>query len=247
VGIIILYMMRRQRRIEKKEKKLQAIPFLANNGNPKSETYTPTARARPVPRTNAQSSTVVDEKRRPKEQSVTTASSSRSFPRSHKSPLPSPAASLISVPSEFQHATTIVPAGTAVASSYIGISPPPPAVDDAPPIPAISADVKRKTKSTKRKEKQERLGRNISIDRSTPNSSGLGLFSTDSVNTIGSTGSAGISRPLPIVPGTRSSAPTYQFPLEKVGLSPPPTRRERGGSVNKKRPLPELNTPPSSR
>jgi hypothetical protein len=243
-------MMRRLRRIEKKEKKLQAIPFLANAGNLRSETDTAAARARSVPRTNTQSSTAVDEKKRPKDRSVTTASSSRSFPRNHKSPLPSPAASLISVPSEFQHATTIVPAGTALASSYIGASPLPP-VGDAPPVPAIPADVKRKTKSTRRREKQERLDRNASIDQSTPNSGGLGLFSTDSVNTVGTTGSAGLSRPLPIVPGTRSSAPSYQFPAEKIGLSPPPARRERGGGggggANTKRALPETNTPPSSR
>jgi hypothetical protein len=231
-------MMRRLRRIEQNERKLQAIPFLANIG-PRSGTYTPTATVRPAPRTNAQSSTAVDEKIRLKEQPVTTASNSRSFPRNHKSPIPSPAASLISVPSEFQHATTVAPVGTAVASSYIGASPLPP--EDAPPMPAIPADVKRKTKSMRRKERQER---NASIDQSASNSGGLGLFSTDSVNTIGTNGD---SRPLPIVPGTRSSAPSYQFPPEKVGLSPPPAGRERSDRSSKKRPLPEPSSPPSSR
>jgi len=252
-------MMRRLRRIEKKEGKLRAIPFITNTGTARNQTgtYMPTSTTRSIPRT--QSSTAVDEKIRMKEQPTATASSSRSIPRNHKSPIPSPAASLISIPSAYQPATTVVPAGTAVASSYIGASPLAtvhPA--DAPPVPPIPADVKRKTKSIRRKEKQEiqeekpekegKQGKNTHVDQSTLNSGAFGLLSTDTINTIGTTGSTGLSRPLPIVPGTSSSVPTFQFPPEKVGLSPPPIRRERTVSASKreKRPLPEPSSLPPS-
>lgn len=245
-------MMRRVRQIEKNEKKLQAIPFLPSTGPNRSQAgagaYTQMGPVRSPPRTNPVSSTTaVEEKIRFKDQSVTAASSSRSITRTHKSQ-PSPAASLISIPSEFQHGTTVVPAGTAVASSYIGTSPLPNVglPGDAPPMPPMPVDVKYRTKSMKRRDKQEReAARNA--EQMTP-TSGLGLFSNDSVNTIGSTGSA-LSRPLPIVPGTRSSAPSYSFPPEKVGLSPPPSARPRSGSTSKreKRPLPELHSLPSPR
>ncbi|KIM28879.1 hypothetical protein M408DRAFT_329302 [Serendipita vermifera MAFF 305830] len=258
VGIVILCMVKRVRRIEENEKKLQAIPFLDSAAaHSRSHTaFTPTATVRSVARTGAASSTAVDEKIRLKEQAPTAPSSSRSYARTPKSQR-SPAASLISIPSEFQHATTVVPAGTAVASSYIGTSPLPPVglPGDAPPMPPMPADVKHRTKSMKRREKQEKQERQEKQEKrgrsdhpSTP-SSGLGLFSNDSVNTLGSTGSA-LSRPLPLVPGTRSSAPSYNFPPEKVGLSPPPARR-RSSSVSKREkrplPLPESSSLPPSR
>lgn len=250
VGIVIFCMVRRVRRIEQNEKKLQAIPFIAstgqNRGQPGTGVHTPTTTVRSAARTHPASSTAVEEKIRMKDKLSTAASSSRSLTRTHKSQ-PSPAASLISIPSEFQHGTTVVPAGTAVASSYIGTSPLPPVglPGDVPPIPPMPTDVKHRSKSMKRREKQERQEKQPRSVPSTPHS-GLGLFSNDSVNTLGSTGSA-LSRPLPIVPGTRSAAPSYSFPPEKVGLSPPPARRSMSTSSSKmeKRPLPDLTYPPS--
>ncbi|KAG8831870.1 hypothetical protein FRC17_002446 [Serendipita sp. 399] len=219
--------------------------------------------------------------------------------------LASPPGSIISLPSEFQAATTVVGGGrgpgTAVASSYIGTTPPD---EDAPPVPALprGADLdammmgKKKTKTRQdtiptdlpppfesihpqTTEYPPDLKRDsfrasslatttpLNPPKRTPDStyfssssfprsnsiplsssaSGIGLFSTDSVNTIGSTTSTGLSRPLPTVPGTRGAVPIYSFPPEKVGLSPPPpAHQQRARSNSTKRPLPQPDTPSAS-
>ncbi|CCA70082.1 hypothetical protein PIIN_04022 [Serendipita indica DSM 11827] len=104
-----------------------------------------------------------------------------------------------------------------------------------PPTPARSFDTRRTSELT-------------SITNSsmiqTPKSGALGLFSTDSVNTIG-TESTG-RRPLPIPPVPRNPSVTaHSFPPEKVGLSPPPANnkpQERRSSIAK-RPLPPADPP----
>ncbi|KAG8756271.1 hypothetical protein FRC14_003196 [Serendipita sp. 396] len=350
VALIIFFMIRRIRRMEAKEKKVMARPFVTSQRPPGAASISDRSNAHGLgPGTTPSSQrsrtlfpgSVPSEKEREKEKLVqqssapSAPSSSKSRSRTYSSSkshsrnasqsqsqsqthshvhshytqqlvqvpsvprqqqqdvLDSPQGSLISLPSEYQAATTVIGGGrgpgTAVASSYIGTSPPPPD-EDAPPVPALPKKAEMGRKKIKNKQdniptdlpppfesihpqtmeyppdfkrdpfRSSHSTTNLVEQKRTPDStyfsspftrsnsipisgnSGIGLFSTDSVNTIGSTGS---SRPLPTVPGTRNAAPTYSFPPEKVGLSPPPPAHQQRARSNstKKRPLPQPDPP----